>query len=81
MRIKFEKGITPEVMAESFLNIINDHGKLVCSADMYVRFYNEDMKLDKDTILVTCSAKSVEDEAYSQYAADKRREGLRVVNE
>jgi len=81
MRIKFNKGITPEVMAENFLKIIKEHGKLVSSADMYVRFYDENMKLDKDTIMITCSPKDVETEAYSEYAAEKRREFMKVVNE
>jgi len=79
MRIKFEKGITPEMMANEFLNIIHDHGKLVGAVSMYVSFYGEDMKLDRDGIAITCSATIKEEEIYAQYAADKRRKGLRAV--
>ena len=79
MRIKFEKGITPEIMANEFLNLIREHGKLVGSVNMYVCFYGEDMKLDKDNITITCSATDAESNYYAQYEADKRRKGLRAV--
>lgn len=79
MRIKFEKGITPEMMATEFLKLVNEHGKLVGSVNMYVQFFNENMKTDRDGIMITCSPTDKESDYYSKYAAGKRRESLKAV--
>jgi hypothetical protein len=81
MRIKFEKGITPEVMANTLLGLIQEHGKMVGSVNVYVQFYDENMDIEKDTVAITCSATAKEKAIYSGYEADSRRRRLRVVNE
>ena len=68
-------------MATTFLKLINEHGKMIGSVNMYVQFYDENMKTEKDTVVITCSATDKEKEFYSGYEADSRRKLLKVVNE
>lgn len=80
MRIKFQKGLSPEVMASMFLEIIRDRGMLVGAVNIYVQEYDENMKPifgDGDCLEVTPT--DAGKKIYSEYAAGQRRSKLKAI--
>lgn len=83
MRIKFEKGMTPERMAEAFVNFVR-HEKLVIGAvNMYIQTYDENMKAEKNDneYYTICKPANLLKDEYVEDVADIRRSRLKVVNE
>lgn len=80
MRIKFQKGLSPEVMVDTFLEIIRDRGMVIGAVNIYIQEYDENMKLvlnDSDYLEVTPT--DAGRKKYSEYAAEQRRSKLRAI--
>lgn len=81
MRIKFEKGVSPDIVAQTFLKIIEDSDMLIGSVNIYIQEYDEEMKPvkfeKKDCLVVKPTKLGLRD--YSEYAAEKRRERMKAV--
>ena len=83
MRIKFEKGITPERIADAFVNFIYENnihrfGKYVCQT------YDKDMKPEKfnkngDGSYLICKPSDVAKKEYTEYVANICRQNFKAV--
>ena len=84
MKIKFEKGFTPEAIAKNFLNIIYDNNILIGSLIMYVQTFDDEMKPEKwgdegvDYRFVP--SESTKDE-YARQVLKHRRDMIKIVKE
>lgn len=47
MKIKFEKGSTPEVIAEQFLKFIYENNLMIGTTSIYFQTFDEEMKPEK----------------------------------
>lgn len=83
MRIKFEKGITPETIARELYKIMTEGFHLVGSVNVYIQSYDEDMKaekFDRYAQYVTYKPHTNEKKNYKAYEAEQRRKKMKVVN-
>lgn len=81
MRLKFEKGMTPEKMARAFLEFVNRKDIIIGSVNMYIQTYDEEMKLEKfsnDEFFLVQPSEATKIE-YGNYIANKRRERIKAV--
>jgi len=82
MRIKFEKGMTPERMAKAFVDFIRSNEHVIGAVNMYIQTYDEEMKIKDykhDEEYFTCSPS---DEAIAEYNEDvvlMRRKRIKAV--
>lgn len=83
MRIKFEKGIVPEQMAETLVNFIRDNNLIVGSVNVYIQTLDDQGKTIKDDDeTYTCfSPSEISKKQYAEDVANIRRGRLKVVNE
>ena len=83
MRIKFEKGMTPEVIAAAFIDYVRQNNLVIGSVNMYIQTYDENMKAEKNSNeeYTVCSPSDCAKNQYTEDVADIRRSRLRVVNE
>jgi len=83
MRIKFEKGIIPERMAEHLVNYIRENNLIVGSVNVYIQLLDEEGKtIKEDSNDYTCVSPG--EKSKKQYINDVaaiRRGKLKVVNE
>lgn len=81
MRIKFEKGITPEKMAAAFVDFIYSNGIVIGAVNLYVQTYDDDMKPEKfgGGAYYLCKATEENKAEYDQYAARMRRSKFKQV--
>jgi len=81
MRIKFEKGITPEKMAAAFIDFVYGNGIVIGAVNLYIQTYDDDMKPEKfgggDYFLCKSTEKAKAE--YDQYAAKMRRGKFKQV--
>jgi hypothetical protein len=49
MRIKFEKGFTPERIADAFVEYVRENNLLIGSVNIYLQTYDDEMKTEKFT--------------------------------
>lgn len=81
MRIKFEKGMTPEKIADAFVNFIRDNDIVIGSVNIYLQTYDENMKAEKfskDEILI-CEPTEETKRQYEQELVETRRSRIKVV--
>jgi len=82
MRIKFEKGFTPEKIAEVLTDYIEKNDLLVGSVNVFIQLYGEDGKAINDfkdpTMTVFSPTQRCKDE-YSEYSANLRRKAIKAV--
>lgn len=82
MRIKYEKGITPEVMAEHFVSFIRNNDIVMGSVNVYVQTYDDEMKAVKtsrnDEYLLVRPG-DVEKSNYYNDVARTRRKKMKAV--
>lgn len=80
MRIKFQKGMTPEDMAKYFLKILRDRQSLIGAVNVYVQEYDDNLKIvkEEDGYYLVKSNESSQAK-YNDYAADIRRSKLKAV--
>ena len=82
MRIKFEKGMTPERMAKAFVDFIRSNEHVIGTVNMYIQTYDEEMKVEdykRDGRYFVCSPS---DEAIAEYNEDvvsMRRKRIKAV--
>lgn len=82
MRIKFEKGFTPERIAENLVTIIRENDWLIGTVNIYVQTYDENMKtMDDQGEYVVCKPKEKAVLEYDEDAAEIRRGRLKAINE
>lgn len=85
MRIKFEKGMTPERVAEAFVKFVRENDLVIGAVNIYVQTYDEQMKPEKfnsgkDEYYVCKPNEKIIDE-YAEDIAHIRRGRLKAVNE
>ena len=79
MRIKFNKGMTPEDIAKMFVQVVNDRNNIIGTVNIYVQEFDENLKQVKDEDYLEVKATEYGMNRYNEYAADLRRDNLRVV--
>ncbi|MFA5322140.1 MAG: hypothetical protein WC373_05645 [Smithella sp.] len=83
MRIKFEKGITPERMAETLVRHIYENNIVIGAVNVYVQTYDNDMKPEKfnhNEKYLSCSPSEKAKNEYDEYAARIRRGKFKAVS-
>lgn len=84
MRIKFEKGMTPERIAEAFVNFVRKEELVIGSVNIYIQTYDEDMKAEKNNsrgYFTTCEPTERSKKEYIEDVALTRRSRLKAVGE
>ena len=83
MRIKFEKGITPESMAQAFIDFVRQNNLVIGSVNMYIQTYDENMKAEKydKSEYTVCEPTAKAKKEYIEDVALTRRSRLKAVNE
>ena len=80
MRIKFKKGLTPEAIADLFLDIVDRRGLVIGAVNIYIQEYDEKMKvIQKDETYIEVSPTDVGLIGYEDYSAGLRRGQLKVI--
>ena len=83
MRIKFEKGMTPERIAESFVNFIRGKNLAIGSVNMYIQVYDEEMKpvkFEDEEEMFVCTPSETAIKEYENDVIHIRRHMIKVVN-
>lgn len=85
MRIKFEKGMTPERIAEAFIKFVRENDLVIGAVNIYIQTYDEKMKPERynenqEGYYVCRPSERLKDE-YTEEIARVRRNRLKVVNE
>jgi hypothetical protein len=81
MRIKFEKGMTPEKIAEVFVDFIRENDITIGSVNMYLQTYDENMKVEpfnKNEYLV-CNPSEATKAQYDKELVNTRRKRMKAV--
>lgn len=81
MRLKLEKGMTPERMAKAFIDFVRSNDLVIGTVNMYIQTYDEEMKPEKfkDEGYYICSPS---DESIAEYNEDVvriRRKRMKAV--
>jgi hypothetical protein len=82
MRLKFEKGFTPETMAQVLTDYITDNDLLIGSVNVFIQLYGEDGKPVndfKDPYMTIFTPTQDCKKEYSEYAAQLRRKVIKAV--
>lgn len=82
MRLKFNKGLTPETITEALLEYINENELIIGSVNVFIQLYDKDGKLindfkDKNMIVFSPTPKCKED--YAEYVAKLRRKSIKAI--
>ncbi len=82
MRIKFNKGLTPEAIAALLLQVIEERDMVIGSVNVYIQEYGEDMKAipsrrDDEYIEINPTEKGKQ--RYDDYVVDMRRSKLKAI--
>lgn len=85
MRIKFEKGMTPERIADALVKYIYDNNIVIGAVNMYIQTYDEEMKPEKyndtkDGSCLNCSPSARAKQEYDNYVAEIRRGNFKAVS-
>ena len=75
MRIKFEKGMTPERISETLCKILIDNNIMYGSVNVYIQDYDINMKTQKYSSrdYLVCRPGEESKQRYAEYMADCRR--------
>lgn len=82
MRIKFEKGMTPEAIAQMFVGFIRDNDLVIGSVNIYVQTFDEEMKPEKygfSDKYVVCRPTERTKKAYEEDVVRIRRKRMKAV--
>ena len=81
MRIKFEKGLTPERIADEFVRFIRENNVVIGSVNVYIQTYDEEMKPEKnkEEKYLVISPKDIAKQEYAEDVSKTRRKRLKVV--
>lgn len=81
MRLKFEKGITPEDIANIFVEFVRKNELVIGAVNVYIQTYDNEMKpvrSDEQEYFV-CKPSETTKRRYEEDAANLRRARMRVV--
>jgi len=83
MRIKFEKGFTPERMAQSLVNYIRQNNLVIGSVNIYIQTYDDEMKPEKfkrgEEEYLVCTPTEIAKKEYDKDVATIRRSKMKAV--
>jgi len=79
MRIKFNKGMTPDDIANMFARIMNDRNSLIGTVNIYVQEYGEDLKTVKGEEYLEGKPTEYGQSRYDEYSSEVRRSKLKAV--
>lgn len=79
MRIKFNKGMTPEDIANMFVRVVNERNNIVGTVNIYFQEHDENLKQVKDEDYIEVRPTEYGLNRYNEYAAELRRDNLKVV--
>jgi hypothetical protein len=79
MRIKFNKGMTPDDIANMFVRLMNDRNALIGTVNIYVQEYNEELKAVRDEEYMEVKPTKYGLMRYGEYSVGLRRSKLKVV--
>ena len=82
MRIKFKKGLTPEAIAATLLQIIEERDMVIGSVNVYIQEYGEDMKpipTQKDDNYLEVNPTVAGKRIYDNYVVESRRSKLKAI--
>ena len=79
MRIKFNKGMTPDDIANMFVQLMNDRNALIGTVNIYVQEYDDKLKAVKDEEYLEVKPTEYGKERYDEYSSGLRRSKLKVV--
>lgn len=78
MRIKYNKGFTPEIIMAHFMEITK--GMLIGSVNIYIQEYDENMNVIRsDDTYLEVDPGNCSREVYAAYQADQRRRRMKAV--
>lgn len=83
MRIKFEKGMTPERIAQAFVDYVRQNELVIGAVNVYIQTFDESMKPMRETAedYTVCSPSEFLKKEYADDVALIRRGRLKAVNE
>jgi hypothetical protein len=82
MRIKFEKGMTPEAIAQMFVELIRGGDIVIGTVNMYVQTFDEEMKpekFDRSAEYLVCKPTEKTKKKYEEDVARIRRRRMRAI--
>jgi len=81
MKIKFKKGMTPEIMAQTFVKFIRQNNLVIGAVTMYIQTYDEEMKPVKFNEEDYFEAEPTEEmkKIYANDISEIRRSKMKVV--
>ena len=81
MRIKFEKGMTPERIADAFINFVRKNNLVIGSVNIYLQTYDENMQVEPFTKkeYLVCEPSKETQKIYEQELINARRKRIRAV--
>jgi len=83
LRIKFEKGFTPELIGEIFARIIADDEIVIGAVNIYIQAYDDEMKpvpFSKEEEYIIVEPNKAARRDYENDVVNKRRGKLKVVS-
>jgi hypothetical protein len=79
MKIKFEKGMTPEHLAAALLSFIKAQNLVIGSVSVYIQTYDDDMKGRNDGDSFVCKPSDSVKKEYDNYVVQSRRKRMKAV--
>lgn len=80
MRLKYQKGMTPERIAEHFIQFVRDNNLVIGAVNIYVQTYDAEMQPEKfRSDYYTCSPSDVLKQEYAEDTAQIRRKRIKKV--
>lgn len=81
MRIKFEKGMTPERIAAEFVRFVRKNGLVIGAVNVYIQTYDEKMKAEKHDKgnYFLCTPPEKYKTEYSEDVARIRRKRMKAI--
>lgn len=83
MRIKFEKGMTPERVAQAFVDYIRNNNIVIGAVNMYIQKHDDEMKPEKfrrgEEEYLVCSPSEAAQKEYTKDVAMIRRKKMKAV--
>ena len=83
MRIKFEKGMTPERIAQAFVDYVRSNDILIGAVNIYAQAYDDEMRPEKfnrgEEEYLVCSPSEASRREYADDVAAIRRKRMRAA--
>jgi len=83
VRLKFEKGMTPELIAKTFVNFIRDNNMVIGAVNVYIQTYDNEMKPEKfkrnDDEFYVCKPSDTAKKMYQEDVVKMRRKRMKAI--